>query len=112
MMTTKSKKIAWPGMTADDRCGCEICRGREALPPEEFKPKRYWHEVETKPPESVEAPAEVSIPAPAPRPARARRAAPTGTLEERIAAIQARTDIGQGLKTMQIKNLVRKETPI
>lgn len=111
-MTTKSRKIAWPGMTADDRCGCEICRGREALPPEEFKPKRYWHEVETKPSESVEAPEGVSAPAPAPRSAQARRAASKGTLEERIAAIQSRTDIGQGLKTMQIKNLMRKAIPI
>ena len=110
-MTIKSKKIAWPGMTPEDRCGCEICRGREALPPEDFKPKRYWHEVEAKPPERLEAPEGVSAPAPAPKPARARREAPTGTLDERIAAIQARTDIGQGLKTMQIKNLLKKATP-
>ena len=40
--------------------------------------------------------------APSPRP----RVAPT--IEERIAAIEARTDIGAGMKAMQIRNLRAK----
>ena len=71
-------------------CHCWICRGRPPLPAAPGRPVRYIHEEGGAPP-----PAE----APPPRP----RAAPT--LDERIAAIEARTDIGAGMKSMQIRNL-------
>ena len=54
------------------------------------------------------APPLASPPAEAPSPPPRPRVAPVGTIEERIAAIEARTDIGAGMKAMQIRNLRAK----
>ena len=80
-------------------CYCWVCRGRPVLPASPGRPARYIHEEG-----GAVAPPLASPPAeaPSPRP----RVAPT--LDERIAAIEARTDIGAGMKAMQIRNLRAK----
>lgn len=70
-------------------CHCWVCRGQPVLPAAPGRPARYIHE------EGGASP-----------PAEAPRVAPA--LDERIAAIEARTDIGAGMKAMQIRNLRAK----
>lgn len=74
-------------------CHCWVCRGRPVLPAAPGRPPRYIHE------EGGASPL-------ASPPAEAPRVAPA--LDERIAAIEARTDIGAGMKAMQIRNLRAK----
>lgn len=104
MKATKYSEATWE-MTSP--CNCTTCAGRPGIPPETGKPWRRWHEIQS-PPEPLAAPAAINIAPPTPKPRPAPAPAPLGTIQERIDAIRARTDIGNGMKAMQIKNLMRK----
>lgn len=88
-------------------CHCSICRGSLRLPPRPGRPAAYPHEIGERPPG---APEEASPRPPvAPRRPRGTEVAPTLlSVEERIAAINARTDIGEGMKRMQIGNIMKR----
>ena len=82
-------------------CHCRVCRGRPVLPAAPGRPARYIHEEG-----GAVAPPLASPPVGAPPPPPRPLVAPT--LDGRIAAIEARTDIGAGMKAMQIRNLRAK----
>lgn len=101
--------------SAASPCHCPVCAGRPGIPPETGQPWRRWHEVQGQEmqylppaPEPVEAPRAILAPPPVAKPRRKPPEPPTGTLKERIERIQARTDIGEGMKRMQIGNLLRR----
>lgn len=88
-------------------CHCWVCRGRPVLPAAPGRPARYIHEEGgAVAPPLASPPAEA--PSPRPRAAPLPRPQVVPTLDERIAAIEARTDIGAGMKAMQIRNLRAK----
>jgi len=90
-----------------NRCFCWVCRGSEQLPALGTRPPVFQHEIAPRP----EEPPVDALPRPsvAPREPRAIQIAPPPlSLEEKIARINARTDIGAALKKMQISNLLRK----
>ncbi len=88
-------------------CNCSVCAGRAGIPPETGKPWRRWHEIQAAP-EPFVAPVAMLVPAPIPKPNRKPAVVLVGTLDEQIAQILARTDLSNGLKAMQVKNLRKK----
>lgn len=88
-------------------CHCSICRGAIKSPATAGRPAAYPHEIQ---PQREEAPVEV-FPRPSvafERKVKAKIAPPPMTVEEKIAFINSRTDIGAALKKMQISNILRK----
>ena len=90
-----------------DRCYCWVCQGAARLPALGTRPPVFRHEIVDHPEEtSVDAPPRLSVASREPR--AIQIASPPLSLEEKIAHINARTDIGAALKKMQISNLLRK----
>lgn len=88
-------------------CCCSICRGATKIPATGTRPSVYPHEIQIP---AKEAPAEV-LPSPSvafERKAKVKIATPVMSVEEKIAFINSRTDIGAALKKMQISNILRK----
>jgi len=75
-------------------CVCPTCNGAHKAPWKEGQPWAFPHEVAT------------NIAPPLPKPQETPKEA-SGDYIERV---QARTDIGQGLKSMMIKNWMRKQS--
>lgn len=88
-------------------CHCSVCRGAVKLPAMGTRPPAYPHEIQ---PHREEVPVEV-LPRASVEPekkVKVKIAPVPMTLEEKIAFINSRTDIGTALKKMQISNLLRK----
>lgn len=88
-------------------CYCTVCGGAAKLPAVGTRPPAYPHEVNA-PPSVATAAALPVVVAPAPRAAPVPPVVLSLSVEEKIAKINARTDIGAGMKRMQIGNLIRK----
>lgn len=88
-------------------CHCSICRGAVKSPATAGRPAAYPHEIQA---HHEEPPVEV-FPRPSvafERKVKVKIAPPPMTVEEKIAYINSRTDIGAALKKMQISNILRK----
>lgn len=109
------------------RCHCTTCRGRAQIPAEYGRPPVYFHEVwqESKESNRARAPvpptARIDVPVREyPRKTTGGTSAPLAKppsyvysdlppeVVRKIEAIRARTDIGNGMKNMQISNITRK----
>jgi len=78
----------------DPKCVCPTCNGASKAPWKEGQPWAFPHEVATN----------IAAPIPEPQEDTFRD---SGDYVERV---QARTDIGPGLKSMMIKNYLRKQS--
>lgn len=94
-------------MKHSGRCYCSICCGAAQVPARGTRPAAFLHEIQ---PPSEERPVgvlpEASV-AP-PKPSGPKVAPVLLTPEEKIAAINSRTDIGAALKKMMVSNILRK----